>query len=309
MASTTDLNLDGLMKGYDNRVKDEFASLPTVISAPDGFDPWTSPIEARRWLRVDDAVAVVTDLRASTRLSLAMRYEAATAAIYEAATGTAVRILADFTADFVAIQGDGAIGLFSGERRYERALCAAITVKTFSGGTLVPRLAERWPKAPETGFKVAVASSRLLVKRIGVARSDHQEPVWPGKAVNYATKAAQQIDPGRLLVTDSVWRYFEGNEYVTFTCDCDEPSDGLWQDEEISLIPDTDPERFGRALTSSWCNTHGAEYCNHILAGDKVRPGLAEQLRSNRRQKMVASVLRSKADQARSRRYGLRHSA
>jgi class 3 adenylate cyclase len=288
MPNTVDL--PALLARCDQKVADEFAKLPEIVEAPDGFDPWTSPIEARRWLRIDDAVAVVADLRNSTKLSLSMTYRAATAAMYEAATGNVVPILNAFGADFVAIQGDGAFGLFWGDKRYGRALCAAITVRTFSEKTLAPRLATRWPKAPETGYKVAMASSSLLVKRIGVARTDHQEPVWPGKAVNFATKAAQQIDPDRLLVTDSVWRRFENNDYVTLSCDCNEPTDSLWCDEEIELIPEGNPDRFGRALTSQWCATHGAEYCQQILEGKTVRAGVAERIRSNKRPQVVGVI-------------------
>jgi class 3 adenylate cyclase len=297
-----EVDLKSLMSTYDDRVKNEFALLPEISDAPSGFEPWTSPIQARKWYRLDDVIAVVIDLKGSTRLSLAMKYQAATAAIYEAATGTGVHIFADFGADFVAIQGDGVVALFWGETAYERALCAGISVKTFSEKTLVPRLTSRWPKAPQTGFKVALASSRLIVKRLGVPRTDHQEPVWPGKAVNFATKAAQQTNPERLLVTDSVWRHFENNEYVTFSCDCAAPTDGLWTDEEILTIPESEPDRFGRALKSVWCDTHGAEYCNKILSGETTRPGLGDTQRSARRQAQIASVRTQHANNARNLR-------
>ena len=73
-----------------------------------------------------------------------------------------------------------ALIVFWGDLRYERALCAGITIKTFSVD-MVERLEKRWDDLPETGFKVGVASSRLLVKRIGTPRNPaQQEPVWAG---------------------------------------------------------------------------------------------------------------------------------
>ena len=132
---------------------------------------------ARRWHKLSDAVAVVADLKNSTKLGTG-KWAASTASIYEASTGSVVKIFDEFDADFLAIQRDGAFALFWGERRYERALCAGITIKRFSRN-MVERLEKRWPDLPETGFKVGVASSRLLAKRIGTPRNPaQQEPVW-----------------------------------------------------------------------------------------------------------------------------------
>lgn len=79
------------------------------------------------------------DLKSSTKLGVS-KHAASTASIYEAATGGAVKILDDFGADFVAIQGDGGFGLFWGERRNARAVTAGITIKTLSKPHLVKRL-------------------------------------------------------------------------------------------------------------------------------------------------------------------------
>ncbi|MHB1518924.1 MAG: hypothetical protein ACYCVN_07180 [Acidimicrobiales bacterium] len=89
------------------------------------------PISARKWHKLDEAVAVVADLKGSTNLGVG-KHAASTASIYEAATGGLCRIFDKFDADVVAIQGDGAFGLFWGDQRMERAICAGITVKTFS---------------------------------------------------------------------------------------------------------------------------------------------------------------------------------
>lgn len=125
--------------------------------------------------------------------------------------------MVDFEAGWVPIQGDCVIGVFWGERAMERAFCAAVTVKTFSEKTLAPELAAKWPDAPATGFKIGMATSPVLVKRVGRPRSNFQALVWPGKALNYAVKAAQSGDVWKLIVTGSVWDALEGNDYIEFT--------------------------------------------------------------------------------------------
>ena len=186
----TAVDLTALLGDLDDAVKVEVASTPEVFDKGGNLDVEALPITARKWHTLNDAVAVVADLKNSTKLGTG-KWAASTASIYKASTGGVVSIFDQFDADFLAIQGDDAFALFWGERRYERALYSAITIKTFSRD-MVERLEKKWDDLPETGFKVGIASSRLLAKRIGTPRNPaQQEPVWAGKAVNYATKAAQ----------------------------------------------------------------------------------------------------------------------
>lgn len=270
----TEVRLEDLLKDLDQKAKDEFASTPEVVDKGHSLDVSALPITARKWHKVTDAVAVVADLKGSTKLGTG-KWAASTASIYEASTGGVVRIFDEFEADFLAIQGDGAFALFWGDLRYERALAAGITVKTFSAD-LVERLEDRWPNDPQlpsTGYKVGVAASRLLVKRVGTPRNlNQQEPVWAGKAVNYAAKAAQSVDRHLMAVTGSVWDRVEKNDYLAYTCPCGEgPSDTIWGDHTIDRLPDGDPEAEGRVLSSTWCATHGEEYCAAVLRGEKTR--------------------------------------
>lgn len=227
---------------------------------------------ANKWYKIDDVVVVVVDLQNSTRLGTG-KHAASTAAIYRAATGNAVKILHEFEADFIAIQGDGAFGVFWGERRVERAICAGITIKTFSEQTLVPKLESRWENDPDTGFKVGLAAGRVLVKNIGTRNNDdEQEPIWAGKPVNYAMKAAQQAKRHELILTGSVWIAIEDNDYLTISCPCHGgPGGTLWEDVEITKLAHDESEAAGRLLTSMWCVNCGNNYCAHIVAGDTDR--------------------------------------
>jgi hypothetical protein len=255
----------------------------------------------------------VADLKNSTHLGTG-KHAASTASIYQAATGGTVGIFNRFGADFIAIQGDGAFALFWGDQRYERALCAGVTVKTFSERHFVPRLEAKWETHAEehpTGFKVGIASGRVLVKRVGTPRNlSEQEPVWAGTPVNFATKAAQQADRHELIISGSVWDHIEKNDFLTITCPCsDGPSASLWDDITIDKVPDANAERQGRVLTSMWCSIHGEEYVAAILDGQKKRED-ATQARAVLQKKLFADALVVKARETRAnlrnRRLGLR---
>jgi class 3 adenylate cyclase len=313
MPQKTDVSLDNLLEELDDATKQEFASKPSVEKWSDDFDVSELPIEARKWIQIPDVVAVVADLKSSTQLGTG-KHAASTASIYQAATGGTVNIYNRFGADFIAIQGDGAFALFWGENRYERAMCAGITVKTFSEANLIPRLETKWETHAEThptGFKVGIASGRVLAKRIGTPRNlSEQEPVWAGTPVNFATKAAQQADRHELIVTGSVWDHIENNDFMAITCPCGSgPSASLWDDVTIEKIPDANAERQGRLLTQTWCAIHGDEYVTSILNGEKKREDAADA-RAELQKKLFANALaitaRSKRQNLRDRRLGLK---
>jgi class 3 adenylate cyclase len=313
MPQENDVSLDDLLEDLDDATKEEFASKPSVEKWSDDFDVSELPIEARRWIQIPDVVAVVADLKSSTHLGTG-KHAASTASIYQAATGGTVNIYNRFGADFIAIQGDGAFALFWGDSRYERAMCAGITVKTFSELSLIPRLENKWETHTDnhpTGFKVGIASGRVLAKRIGTPRNlSEQEPVWAGTPVNFATKAAQQADRHELIVAGSVWDHIEKNDFLTITCPCGGgPSASLWEDVTIEKIPDANAERQGRLLTQTWCTIHGDEYVASILKGDKKREDAADA-KAALQKKLFANALavnaRTMRQNLRDRRLGLK---
>jgi class 3 adenylate cyclase len=275
---TPAVDLEALLSNLDDRVKTELASTPTVKDVGHDLDVDDLPITARRWLKVTDVVAVVADLKNSTKLGTG-KWAASTASIYEAATGGVVSVFDEFAADFLAIQGDGVFALFWGDNRVQRAVCAGITVKTFSED-LIARLENKWDNITDigTGYKVGVANSRILVKRVGTPRNPaQQEPVWAGNAVNYATKAAQCADRGQMVVTGPIWDSIESNDYLALSCPCDEgPSESIWEDFTIDRLPEGDPDAVGRVLSATWCDVHGADYCTAVLAGKKKRDDASE---------------------------------
>lgn len=285
------VDLFNTLDKLSDRTKEKFVKKPDVVVKDDDFDVEKLPI-GRTWHRLTDVVAVVFDMLHSTNLEKGRR-PASTASIYDAGVGGVVSVLDKFDADFVDIQGDGGFGLFWGGRRYERAMCAAITIRDFSND-FARQLKAKWPDAPTTGFKVGVASGSVLAKRVGLERHlDMQEPVWAGHPVNFAAKAAQhQTDADHIIITDSIWDQIRENDYLTFSCGCgglvESTPTELWTNVEIDKIPGDD--RFGQVLGSTWCRTHGERFCNAILDGETRRIGISEALLA-RRTKLGSSSL------------------
>ncbi|QIN28454.1 hypothetical protein [Brevibacterium luteolum] len=259
--------LDSLGKEVNTVLNDSEVS---VVEKDGSFDANNihSP-SSDTWIKLPEVVAVVCDLKGSTHFGTG-KYDSSTARIYKSSVEGAVRILHEFEANFIDIQGDGGFGLFWGEKAYERALCAGVTIKTFSED-LVSRLEQRWPDAPETGYKVGMHVARTLVKQIGTRRvSSEQEAVWAGKPVNYAAKCAQAAERHQMIVTQQVWEKFENNDYIAFSCDCgDGPSASLWSEITVDRLPQDDQAAV--VLDSRWCSNCGPSYCEAIMNGETKR--------------------------------------
>lgn len=282
--------LDDLLAEAEAKILENMSRNPAVTDGGPHFDVDAIPETGKEWFRLNGAVSLVVDLRRSTQLG-AGKHAASTAAFYEAAIGSLATTLGRFSSNYSQIQGDGAIAVFLGELAPERAICAGITAKTISERFLVPALREKWPDA-DTGFRVGVGQSTVLVKKVGDdSRVGVREPVWTGKAVNYASKAAHAVDEAHeLVVTGSVWDLIKDNDYLTISCGCSasevSPSE-LWHDQDIPLLQRGDlDESSGRRLGAVWCATHGDSFCDAILRGERIRPDVAEVRRA---------VLRSQA--------------
>jgi class 3 adenylate cyclase len=260
---------------------------PVEIEEPGDFPDLDSLyVEKRIWKKIDDVVVVAADLKGSTKLNF-NKFAQTSARLYEAVTGNMVRIVSSFQPEFVDVQGDGLFALYHGDGRYRRALCAAITLKSFSEHYLVPEIEASMPERfPETGLKVGMAAGILAAKKVGVRGTN--EPVWAGKPVSWATKCAGAADRNQLIVTRKVFQKFEQNDYVTHSCDCGrDPVTGdrvpgqkipseLWTTTQVTALPEADIDC--KLLKSSWCPNHGDEFCSAILEGKTSREDVTRPL-------------------------------
>lgn len=154
-------------------------------------------------------------------------------------------------------------------------MCAAISLNTF-GLSLKQMLKEEFgenvPEMNDSGLKIGADAGLLLTKKIGV-RGDHNEPVWAGKPVNYASKCAAATEAGRVLVTSAFFKPFLENQYIRYTCGCVNGEPGnevspLWLRTTIDKLG-SDSEV--RELKSSWCPRCGKDFARAILRGDQDR--------------------------------------
>lgn len=292
--------LGTLLHSLDGEVSSALSTPEVNVDDKDGsFDAADIPSSSSNtWIKLPEVVAVVCDLKGSTHLGTG-KHDISTARIYKAGVEGAVHILHEFDANFIDIQGDGGFGLFWGERAHERALCAGVTIKTFSED-FVEHLTKRWPDIPETGYKVGIHSGRTLVKRIGTKRVvSEQEAVWAGKPVNYAAKCAQAADRHQLVVTQSAWQHYRKNDYIAFSCDCNGgPTANLWKDTTVDTLPEDD--RVAVVLESGWCKSCGPAFCDAILGGKTSRE-IPQSVRNHINRLKMGAALAAKEERDRQR--------
>jgi class 3 adenylate cyclase len=268
-----DVKVNELLADAGDRARNELKT-PVEIVEPETFpEPEEMYVDARKWMKIENIAAVVIDLKGSTALDYKGKHANTSARLYEAVTGCGVKLVNQFEPQFLDIQGDGFFALFHGEHAYERALCAGITLKTFSSRDLVPAIEETMSdRFPKTGLKVGIAASALAVKRVGTRKTN--EPVWAGKAVNWATKCAQNADAHELIATSKVFNRFAENDYVTHSCGCvgGEPCGSisyLWSDMHVEALGEGNVDC--KLLKTAWCENCGDEFCQAILDGKTKR--------------------------------------
>jgi class 3 adenylate cyclase len=262
-----------MMADFDERVRKELKAPVEIEDCgvfPDAPDELY--LEKRIWKRMEQVVVVAADLAGSTKLNFD-RYAPTSASLYEALTGNLVRAVEEFEPEFVDIQGDGLFALFHGEGKFQRAFCAAVTVKTFGQRVLMPAIEDLMSERfPDVGMKVGMDAGILVAKNVGVR--GRNEPVWAGRPVGWAVKCSETAAVNEVVVTRAVFQKLEANDYIVFSCGCPDGSVvNLWTDTTVENLPDEDGVQCKR-LRSSWCVKHGDEFCEAILDGKTKRPNI-----------------------------------
>ncbi len=248
----------------------------TDVGVAKTFPPHEAIRSRATWLRIDDVVALVVDLKGSTRLGF-RRFPSTSARTYDAVIGCGIEIVEQFEPQFIDIQGDGFFALFHGELSCERAYCCGLTLRTFSEEEFLPAIQQTMPEGypVETGLKAGIASSTLLVKRVGTASAN--DPIWAGKAVNYAAKCAQAADAHELIVTGEVYDALRGNDFIEYSCRCVSLAakitgvapHSIWEQRQVRTLGEAG--RRCRVRQRPWCETCGDDFCHAILNGKRDR--------------------------------------
>ena len=238
-------------------------------------------LESPTWLGGDEEfVCLFIDLDKSSALSF--RHNPSTMArIYDYFTQSVVDIItaAPFSADYIDIKGDGAFGIFEGKNASARALCAALTFKTFFEKVVRPKFQNQ---TEVMNCKMAISKDKVLVKKIG-KRGDNNE-VWAGRVVNNAAKLAsltkdiyaaniflRPTDVSLLVLSDKVYEELLSKApYTTRTCghDFNGNETGMQADTWAAYDCTVDEAVHGDCAwytSTRWCGECGDEYMKKIL--------------------------------------------
>lgn len=226
------------------------------------------PLEnPKHWFKIPDVICVYADMINSTKLS-ASKHDKSTAGAYQLFSNTITRLFHEVNAPYIDIKGDGVFALFNSDQP-NTALAAAVTIKTFVNEEFINRI--NCSDDLKIGLHLAIDQKTLLVRRIGVKRygdrTDRQNEVWAGRAVNMASKLASLTKHNEMLVSE---RYFKNlkDDLVLKSCGCpDGEKVDLWREHDLS---NNDLFDFDKAyfLESNWCKEHGAEFCERIIELD-----------------------------------------
>lgn len=186
-------------------------------------------IDKPTWLGGDNKfVCLFIDLDKSSKLSF-KKDPMTMAKIYDYFTQNIVDIFnhPKIGADYIDIKGDGAFGIFEGEKASFKALYCAITFKTMFEQTISNKFSTGEEKL---SCKFGIHKDKILVRRIGKRGEGNYNEVWAGRLVNNASKLASQtknipIDSLNsslpILISNEVYKDFEQNKKYGFYFCCD----------------------------------------------------------------------------------------
>ena len=185
-------------------------------------------------------------------------------------------------AGYVDIQGDGIFGLFAGQGSMFAAAASAITMRTQLEESVVPRFRRDASVSRDLKVGIGIDRGTLLVRQLGL-RGFEQNEVWAGMPVNAAAKLSSVAGPDEIVVSD---RLFSGyklcamvrQQALIWSCGCRQGRTGaglstgpgntskLWTKHAAPRNLGLDFSEIHKRK-SGWCELHGPELCEALLAG------------------------------------------
>jgi len=244
-----------------------------------GDVPETGPVHGGVWVQVPEATAVFVDLKGSTGLN--SRFGAETAAhAYNYFNRAMAVIMNGFQARYVDVQGDGLFGLFSGKGSRFMAAACAITMKSQVETVIAERFRGDVSIDWQLRAGIGVDRGKLVVRQFGLRGTGINE-VWAGTPVNAAAKLSGVAGPNEVAVSEKVFADYQQSAKIRqrallWSCGCEGNARGggldlpagrseyLWQ--SIALTGNLGLD-FDHAyhLRRSWCQVHGAEFCEALV--------------------------------------------
>lgn len=240
------------------------------------------------WLGGDkEFVCLFIDLDNSSKLSF-KKHPPTMAKIYDYFTQNIVDILSErgVNADYIDIKGDGAFGIYEGENAVFKAMCAAVTFKTFFDGYIRPKFQT---SDSIINCKLAIDKDKILVRKLGKKGDKNNNEVWAGRVVNNASKLSslskeiytlQNIgitnkEQSLLIISDKVYtELLKREKFTIFSCGHDtkgnvRPVGKLWKEMDCSNNENVYSNKVWY-ISSGWCKLCGDSYMSNILSNGNI---------------------------------------
>jgi len=231
-------------------------------------------LEKPTWLGGDkEFVCLFIDLDKSSKESF-KRHPKTMAKIYDYFTQNIVDVLNHpiIGADYIDIKGDGAFGIFEGEKSSFKALYCAITFKTMFEQSIRNKFSTDTEKL---SCKFGIHKDKILVRRIGKRGIGNYNEVWAGRLVNNASKLAGQsknIPPEEntslpILISEQAYADFEKNKEYGFYYCCNGGVPMTDKVEMFKLFEDFSDETLGDKFYYTrvlWCEKCADNYIDLI---------------------------------------------
>lgn len=234
------------------------------------------------WLGGDNEfVCLFIDLDNSSQLSFKKNIQTI-AKLYDYFTQNIVDVMNQdgLRADYIDIKGDGAFGIYEGDNAALKALCAAVTFKSFFELYIRPK----FQTINDTiNCKLAIHRDKILVKKIGKRGEGNSNEVWAGRLVNNTVKLADyskniyQNDSSLsrdknsiLLISNKIYEDIGvKKEFTQISCGHDlklnnQTKSAIWKQVDCS----DDISVYGDKLwymNTVWCKLCGTNYMKEVL--------------------------------------------
>ena len=240
----------------------ERSSIPDTTEVPSRL---TSEGKAH-WLRVPGVICVFADMRNSTGLTK-NKQDRVSARVYQLFIETAVRLFHAAESAYIDVQGDGAFALFDSDEPH-RALAAAVNFKTFVKSEFIPRIVA--DLNVDVGCHLGMDTTPVLVRKLGLqpraGRTDRQNEVWAGRAINVAAKLGAAAGDDELLVSERMFKLFTHPKSLR-SCGCPGGFEmDLWNEHQFHDPALDFTTRY--SLRNVWCEKHGADFCDELIKTD-----------------------------------------
>lgn len=231
-------------------------------------------LEVNKWHRIKNVVCVYIDLSSSTQINI-NEHPNTSARIFQSYVNSFVHIFDEFGAKYIDIQGDGGFALFDDTDAINKAIVAAVTIKSLLAkkNYLSDFIESQTKNNVKLQVRIALDIGTIIVKKLGKRNKSNTDylnnEVWLGKPVSISSKLcnlkdhSKGFDSNTIRLSDRLY-YQIKNNHILYSCECGKV-EKLWK--EITFDEKFFELEKAFILTSNWCDQCGDTYSENILNG------------------------------------------